>query len=159
MSFRGRHDHTLDNKGRVSIPAGFRMEIQKLGGTQPPLLTWGKDHLILFPAQVWEVMERDLGSKSSLLPDVQKYQRLLIGGCSECPIDSQGRITIPGAACEHADLSGKVTLAGVLNKIEIWNHERFENDLRLTLERHDEIQMSVEKSTSGPSGASGFWGG
>ncbi len=126
------------------------MEIQELGGTRAPLLTWGKDHLILFPAEVWDVHESDLGSKSSLLPDVQKYQRLFIGGCSECPIDSQGRITIPAAACEHADLRGKVTLAGVLDKIEIWNHERFENDLKLTLERHDEIQMSVEQSTPGP---------
>ena len=150
MSFRGRHDHTLDNKGRVSIPSGFRMEIQELGGTRAPLLTWGKDHLILFPAEVWDVHESDLGSKSSLLPDVQKYQRLFIGGCSECPIDSQGRITIPAAACEHADLRGKVTLAGVLDKIEIWNHERFERDLKLTLNRHDEILMSVDQSTSGP---------
>ena len=150
MSFRGRHDHTLDNKGRVSIPSGFRMEIQELGGARAPLLTWGKDHLILFPAEVWDGYERDLGSKSNLLPDVQRYQRLFIGGCAECPIDSQGRITIPAAACEHADLRGKVTLAGVLDKIEIWNHERFERDLKLTLERHDEIQMSVDQSTSGP---------
>ncbi len=126
------------------------MEIQELGGARAPLLTWGKDHLILFPAEVWDGYERDLGSKSSLLPDVQRYQRLFIGGCAECPIDSQGRITIPAAACEHADLRGKVTLAGVLDKIEIWNHERFEHDLKLTLERHDEIQMSVDQSTSGP---------
>ena len=138
MSFRGRHDHTLDNKGRVSIPAGFRMQIQRTRRRQRRASTVADLRARItsscFPQKIWEAKERDLGTKSSLLPDVQKYQRLLIGGCSRVP-DRQ-----PGPhhdsrrfACEHADLHGKVTLAGVLDKIEIWNHERFENDLKLTL--------------------------
>jgi MraZ protein len=128
------------------------MEIQRLGGEsgdRAPILTRGKDHLVLYPADVWEKKEADLASKSSLLPDVQSYQRFLIGGCSECPVDSQGRITIPAASREHADLRGKVTLAGVLDKIEIWNHDRFENAQKLTLGRLEEIQKSVDQNSSG----------
>ncbi len=149
MSFRGRFDHTLDNKGRVSVPAGFRMEIQKLGGERPPILTRGKDHLLLYPAETWDAIEKKLASKSSLLPNVQKYQRFLIGGCTECPVDSQGRITIPANLREHADLQGKVTLAGVLDKIEIWNQDRFDSAQALTLDRIEEIQMAVDESSSG----------
>lgn len=150
MSFRGRHDHTLDNKGRVSIPAGFRMEIQRLGGDQAPILTRGKDHLLLYPADTWSVIEESLASKSSLNPDVQSYQRFLIGGCSECPIDGQGRITIPAAAREHAQLGTKITLAGVLDKIEIWDAECFERSQQMTLGRLDEIQVRVDQSNAGP---------
>ncbi len=148
MSFRGRFDHTLDTKGRVSVPAGFRMEIQRLGGERAPILTRGKDHLLLYPAETWDVIEETLASKSSLLPHVQSYQRFLIGGCTECPVDGQGRITIPAVLREHAGLEGKVTLAGVLDKIEIWNQERFENAQALTLGSLDEIQMEVDGSSS-----------
>jgi MraZ protein len=147
MAFRGRFDHTLDNKGRVSVPAGFRMEIQKLGGERPPILTRGKDHLLLFPAETWDRIEEDLATKSSLLPHVQSYQRFLIGGCTECPVDGQGRITIPANLREHAGLSGKITLAGVLDKIEIWNHERFEAAQALTLGNLEKIQVEVDSSS------------
>lgn len=149
MSFRGRFDHTLDNKGRVSVPAGFRMEIQKLGGERAPILTRGKDHLLLFPADTWDEIERQLAAKSSLLPHVQSYQRFLIGGCTECPVDGQGRITIPAVLREHADLSGKITLAGVIDKIEIWNNERFEASQALTLSDLENIQKKVDESSSG----------
>lgn len=150
MSFRGRFDHTLDNKGRVSVPAGFRMEIQRLGGEngdRPPILTRGKDHLLLYPAQTWDEIEKSLARKSSLLPHVQSYQRFLIGGCTECPVDGQGRITIPAVLREHAGLQGKITLAGVIDKIEIWNHDRFEAAQMLTLGNLEEIQMEVDSSS------------
>jgi len=139
----------MDNKGRVSIPAGFRMEIQRLGGEKAPILTRGKDHLVLYPADVWDDIEADLAGKSSLVPEVQAYQRFLIGGSADCPIDAQGRITIPASLRQHADLAGKVTLVGVSNKIEIWNHDRIEIAQQTTLGRLEDIQMSVE-NTSGP---------
>ena len=152
MSFRGRFDHTLDNKGRVSVPAGFRMEIQKLGGAagdSAPILTRGADHLLLYPADTWDGIEEQLGAKSDLLPHVQDYQRFLIGGCTECPIDGQGRITIPALLRDHAGLEGKITLAGVFNKIEIWNQDRFEAAQALTLSRLGDIQREVDGSSSG----------
>ena len=146
MSFRGRFDHTLDNKGRVSVPAGYRMEIQRLGGDAAPILTRGKDHLLLYPARTWEAIEESLASKSNLLPNVQSYARFLIGGCTECPVDGQGRITIPAVLRNHADLEGKITLAGVLDKIEIWNHDRFEAAQMLTLGSLEAIQTAVDGS-------------
>ena len=69
-----------------------------------------------------------------------------IGGCTEGPVDGQGRITIPAALRNHAELDGKITLAGVLNKIEIWNFDRFEATQMLTLSSLDAIQTSVHGS-------------
>jgi MraZ protein len=149
MSFRGHFDHTLDNKGRVSIPAGFRMEIQRLGGDSAPILTRGKDHLLLYPAETWADIETKLSSKSSLNPDVQNLQRFMIGGCTESPVDGQGRLTIPAHLRDFADLAGKITLSGVLDKIEIWNHDRFESAQMLTLGRLDQIQVAVDQSSDG----------
>ena len=74
MSFRGRFDHTLDTKGRGSVPAGFRMEIQRLGGDAAPILTRGKNHLVLYPAETWAGIEEDRAAKSSLRPKGRDYQ-------------------------------------------------------------------------------------
>jgi MraZ protein len=150
MRFKGSHEHSLDQKGRVSIPAGFRTEIQRLGGDSAPILTRGKDHLVLYPGDVWDEIMEDLTSKSSFNPDVQALERFVIGGAADCPIDAQGRITIPATLRAHADLNGKVTLVGLSKKIEIWNNERIEIAQQTTLGRLETIQMAVDQSTSGP---------
>ena len=62
----------------------------------------------------------------------------------DCPLDAQGRILVPGLLRKEAELGSKVLIAGVLEKIEIWNPERFEEKKRLTLRRLDEIQKSVD---------------
>ncbi len=149
MSFRGRFNHTLDNKGRVSIPTGFRMEIQRLGGDRAPILTRGKDHLRLYPAETFDDIEQSLSTKSSLNPHVEKLQRFMIGDCIPCAIDAQGRITIPALFRDFADLAGKITLSGVLEKIEIWNPDRFEAAQMRTLDNLDEIQIAVDQSSNG----------
>jgi MraZ protein len=124
------------------------MEIQRLGGDRAPILTRGKDHLALYPAETWDEIEAKLSSKSSFNPDVQNLQRFMIGGCTECPVDGQGRLTIPVPFRDFADLAGKITLSGVLEKIEIWNHDRFEATQMLTLGRLDDIQVAVDRSDS-----------
>ena len=143
--FRGRYEHTIDKKGRVSVPSGFRMEIQRRG-EQAPILTNYRDHLALHPADDWAHKERSLLGLSDLQPDVPAYQRFVVSGAIECPIDSQGRILIPAYLREHAGLENKVIIAGVLEKIEIWNPARFEENQKLTLLRLDEIQKSVDRS-------------
>ena len=143
MSFRGRFNHTLDNKGRVSIPAGFRMEIQT--GGNKPFLTRAKDHLQLYPADAFKRVEQDLESKPSFEPNVQEFARHFIGGSSECPLDAQGRITIPAHDRDFADLAGKITLLGVLDKIEIWNQDRYEAAQQKVLESLNDIQKAVSE--------------
>ncbi len=123
------------------------MEIQRLGGDRAPILSQQKDHLALYPRRVWEEIESNLISKPALQPDVQAYQRFLIANAAECPIDNQGRILVPAHQRQHAELESKVTLAGVLDKIEIWNVKLFEQDQQMTLKRLEEIQVSVDQSS------------
>ena len=143
--FRGRHDHTIDKKGRLSIPAGYRNEILRRS-EHPPILTNYKNYLALYPYEDWQVIEQNLMAKSKLQPDVQAYTRFVISGSDECPIDSQGRILVPPALREHAQLQSKVTIAGVLDCIEIWDTEIFETTKLETMSRLEEIQLSVDSS-------------
>ena len=77
--FRGRHDHTMDKKGRLSIPSGFRMELQRRS-ENAPILTNYRDHLVLHAASDWAQKERELLEMSELQPDVQNYQRFIVSG-------------------------------------------------------------------------------
>lgn len=145
--FRGRHDHTIDKKGRLSIPAVYRNEILRRS-EHPPILTNYKNYLALYPYEDWLVIEQNLMAKSKLQPDVQAYIRFVISGSDECPIDSQGRILVPPALREHAQLQSKVTIAGALDCIEIWDTKIFETTKLETMSRLEEIQLSVDGSPS-----------
>jgi len=143
--FRGRHDHSIDTKGRLSIPASFRALIQKRGDSAPVLTNY-EDHLALYPSDDWKTIEASLMSMSDLEPDAQDYRRFIVAGAIEAPIDNQGRILIPGYLREHAELGNKAVIAGVLEKIEIWNPERFAENQKRTLLRLKDIQRNVDAS-------------
>ena len=118
------------------------MELQRRS-EKPPILTRTEDHLELFGAEDWEKIEDDLMSKPDLSDDVQKLRRFMVGNASDCPIDSQGRILVPPKMRQHAYLDTKVILLGVLDKIEIWDAELFEQHDSLTLARYADIRKAV----------------
>ena len=149
--FRGRFEHSVDTKGRLSIPSGFRVEIQRRSEKDPVLTNYG-DHLALFPADVWEQKESDLLELSDYDTEAQDFQRYVVGDANDCPIDAQGRILVPSLLRKEAELESKVIIAGVLNKIEIWNPERFDEKKRMTLMRLSEIQKNVDPSRREPGG-------
>jgi MraZ protein len=142
--FRGRHDHTIDAKGRLSIPRVFRGELVG-GGDSPPMLVNEKDHLALFPAEVWAAEEQRLIEMSSLDPDAQRLRRFYATGSVPCPVDSQGRILVPAFLRDHAGLEKNVIVAGVLERIELWSPSRFEEGQAMTVHGLEDIKRSVNQ--------------
>ncbi len=142
--FRGRHDHTIDAKGRLSIPRVFRGELVGAGDS-PPMLVNEKDHLALFPAETWAAEEQRLLELSSLDPDAQRLRRFYATGSTPCPVDSQGRILVPAFLREHADLEKNVIVAGVLERVEIWAPSRFEAGQSETVIGLEQIKRTVDR--------------
>ena len=143
MSFLGRHDHTIDKKGRLSIPAAYRAEISRRS-EMTSILTSYDNHLALYPREYWrENIEGELVKISEWDKEGQAFRRLVVGGATECPIDSQGRILIPANLRQHAELQSKVTLVGVLDFVEIWDTGLWELDNDDTRARLAEIQRSL----------------
>jgi MraZ protein len=145
MFFRGRHVHTIDNKGRLSIPAAFRSELAARS-EKPPVITNVKNCLALYPQEDWLEIEETLAGASQLRPEVQAYQRFVISGAVEAPIDGQGRIVIPPHLREHARLEREVTIAGVGPRIEVWDKALFDQDLQSTVSHFDEISSVVAEA-------------
>jgi MraZ protein len=152
--FRGRFVHTIDAKGRVSIPAGFRMELQRRS-ERPPILTNMLECLALYPNDDWAAYEARLVEVDPFRLEGHELQRFMISGAVECAPDAQGRILIPPYLREHAKLEREVTLAGVGARIEIWDKARFDQELSRTHTRFREISTEVSKIGTRETGSHG----
>jgi len=115
--FIGEYTYLIDEKKRLAIPAKFR---QLLG--KKAVITRGLDQcLFLYPAREWQ----NLAIKLSKLPlaqaDARGFVRLMLTGAMDAKLDNLGRILIPDYLKEYAFLKKKVIIAGVFNRIEIWD--------------------------------------
>ena len=142
--FRGRHSHTIDAKGRVSIPVAYRMELQQRSD-QPAFLTADENCLRLYPFDDWRNHERKIVAEAELDPDARDYARLVVSGAVEAPLDKQGRILVPQYLREHAHLEREVTIAGVGLTVEIWDTARFQMNLKQTQANFRSISRGMAK--------------
>jgi len=140
--FRGRFVHSIDVKNRMSLPAGFRAELQRRSD-HAPILTNAHQCLELHPFEDWQIFEQQIVSIATVDPEAQAYARMMVSGALECPIDKQGRILVPQHLREYARLDRDVTVAGVGPKIELWNSARFEANLIQTQARFEEMATSI----------------
>jgi len=117
--FIGEYTYNLDTKRRLAIPAKFRRLLGKRA-----VITRGLDNcLFLFPEKEW----KKLADKISKLPlsqaDARGFSRIMLAGASEVEIDTLGRILIPEYLTKYADLKKKIVIAGIANRIEIWDEK------------------------------------
>jgi len=120
--FLGRYDFQMDEKGRVSLPSAFRKEAE---GERFILLQWEKPYLTLFPENVWQdvqarLLEYRRGDRSAW-----NHVREITSNAVEVSPDKQGRILIPAWLQEAASLEGTVLLSGNIDRVEIWNPEKY----------------------------------
>jgi len=115
--FMGEYQHSIDDKGRLIVPAKFR---EALGPSF--ILTRGLDHcLFVYPKQEWAVLEQKLKALPLMKSDARAFTRFFFSGATECELDRQGRINIPGNLMEYAKLEKECIVIGVSNRVEIWN--------------------------------------
>lgn len=118
----GEYRHTVDRKRRISLPAKFREELE-----EKVVLTRGLDNCIfVYPLSQWEEISEQLSDLSIGQADSRGFNRFMLAGATEAKIDNSGRILIPDFLKEFADLEDEVVLAGVHNRIEIWNEKRWD---------------------------------
>lgn len=122
--FRGRYDHTIDPKGRLSIPARYRDELAARDVTT--LVLSEGDHCVsAYPLDEWEKLEESLRQQSPFLPERRHMVRLVVASAKECPVDRAGRTLVPPELREFAGLRKDVVIAGALELFEIWSRDRW----------------------------------
>ncbi len=123
--FLGEFEHTIDDKGRIAIPARFREEL-----SEGLVLTRGFDNCLqAFPRQAWLPLAERVSQMSLGSEDARYLRRLLFSGAAEVEVDRQGRILIPQNLREYAGLAEQVVIAGLDTYFEIWSTERWQSVL------------------------------
>lgn len=119
--FIGEYNNKLDEKKRVSIPVKFR-----LGLGRKAVITKGLDGcLYLYPAKDWEKLAKKLGDLPLVQSDARGFARIMLTGAMEVILDRLGRIVIPEYLKKYASFSKNVIIAGVYNRIEIWEEKKW----------------------------------
>ncbi|MCK5305696.1 MAG: division/cell wall cluster transcriptional repressor MraZ [Candidatus Omnitrophica bacterium] len=119
--FYGEYKHTIDRKGRLIIPAKFRL-LTKENYIDKLYVTRGLDKcLFVFVEEEWKAQEHKFRSLPFTKRDSRKFNRLYFSGACEASLDKQGRILIPKYLKEYAQIKKEVIIVGVSNRFEIWD--------------------------------------
>jgi MraZ protein len=133
--FMGEYQHSIDEKGRMIVPAKFR---DALGANF--VITRGLDQcLFIYPETEWSVLEQKLKSLPLMKSDARAFTRFFFSGATECELDKQGRVNIPNNLVEHAKLAKDCVVLGVSNRVEIWSKEIWGTYFKQSEESFNEI--------------------
>lgn len=133
LMFMGEYNHTLDTKGRLTIPSKLR---DGLG--ESFVLTKGMDGcLFVYGLTEWEVFAEKLRSLPMVDKKTRQFTRFFLAGADTVTVDKMGRILLPHNLREFADINKDAVLIGVGNRVEIWSKERWEGTV--SFEDMDEI--------------------
>jgi len=117
--FMGEYLHTLDEKGRIIVPAKFR---DNLG--ERCVITRGLDQcLFLYPESEWKNVEEKLKRLPLTQRDARAFTRFFFSGATDVELDRQGRIVIPSGLRQYAKLEKEVVVIGVSTRVELWAKE------------------------------------
>lgn len=118
----GEYTHSLDPKKRLSLPMKFRKELGRKA-----VITRGLDScLFMYGAKQWERIAAKLQQLSIAQADTRGFNRFMLSGAVEVDVDGAGRILIPDFLKSFAGLGSKVVLAGVGERVEIWDEAVWE---------------------------------
>ncbi|MFA5870594.1 MAG: division/cell wall cluster transcriptional repressor MraZ [Candidatus Paceibacterota bacterium] len=131
----GEFKHTIDEKGRVAVPAKFRHAFQ--GGA---IITRGLDHcLFIFSLSEWENLAKKINDLPLAQANSRAFSRLMLAGAMDVKVDVQGRILVPDYLREYAGIKKQVVVAGVYNRAEIWDETAWNEYKSRTESASDEI--------------------
>ena len=134
--FLGEFEHTLDDKGRLAVPAKFRPAL-----ANGMVITRGLDTcLFVWTMEDWLVVADRLAQQSLMHPDVRRLQRLFFAGATDTAPDRMGRVLLPAFLREYAELRDAVVVVGLSNRIEIWSQIHWQAE-RASTER-DSSQLA-----------------
>jgi MraZ protein len=122
--FRGRYEHTIDAKGRTSVPARYRDVLAASGDRRIVLTTALDPCLAAYTLAEWAAFEERLGKLPELDRAVKRLKRIYLSGAIECEIDDVGRILVPPTLREHAGLKKDVLWAGSGRYAELWDKDQ-----------------------------------
>jgi MraZ protein len=135
------YSHNIDQKGRVFMPAKFREEL----GSRFIVCRGVGKCLFVFSEEAWSEFTAKLKNVPITDQKAQVFLRLLFASACECEADKQGRILISQRLRSYADLEKEVLAIGMMNRVELWSSEAWEEYSNTASDVYDEtLQIMAE---------------
>ena len=126
--FIGEYQHNLDEKGRLAVPKKFRADLNK-----GAIVTKGLDNcLFLYTKSEWKNLADKLANLPFSQSNTRAFARLMLAGAMDVDIDKQGRIILPEYLRTFAGLNKNIVVAGLYNRLELWDQKKWEEYKTLT---------------------------
>jgi MraZ protein len=142
-SFKGSYEYSVDNKGRINIPARLRRYVS-LDANDTFVVTRGYEQcLFVYPLDEWNTLEQSIRELSTTNPKHRFFMRTLLERATECQLDGQSRITIPKELLQFAGIENEVLILGVLERIEVWNPSVYREYQKSQSESYEDVAQTV----------------
>lgn len=126
ISFLGEYESTVDAKGRFLLPAGLKKQLPQDDAAQFVINRGFEKCLTLYPLQSWNPIFETISQQNDFDPKVREFRRYFLNGATQIELDSAGRILLPKNLIEHASLEKDIVLVSAVNKIEIWDKNKYQ---------------------------------
>jgi MraZ protein len=142
-SFKGSYEYSVDNKGRINIPARLRRYVS-VEANDTFVVTRGYEQcLFVYPLDEWNKLEQSIRELSATNPKHRFFMRTLLERATECQLDGQSRITIPKELLQFAGIENEVLILGVLERIEVWNPSGYREYQKSQSESYENVAQNV----------------
>ena len=144
--FRGQFTHSVDAKGRISLPARFRDLLT--GASDPRIVVTPAIFdacLHVYPIKAWEEFEAKVNELPSLDRHAVRFRRLYVSAAVECELDGSGRLLVPQELRAHAKLDKDALWAGMGPKLELWAKPEWDRAIAMTPEEAEALRTAMEQ--------------
>ena len=142
---RGSTVATMDEKGRFKVPTDFRRVLEERYGSEFFVTSLTGEKALVYPLPVWEEIEAKLAALPATDPVRQKFLERASYFGAQLRLDGQGRLLMPPILRERAAMTGEVVVSALLDHLEIWNRERFEQRLAQHPFTDDDFRALAER--------------
>jgi len=126
-SFSGKYYYTVDPKGRIIIPAPFREIITSNYSSKLYITNAPFDRcLFIYPMEEWNKLQEQVRTKPRSDEAIRFFLRRVIASATETEMDRQGRLLVPIALREDANINSNVVMAGQIERIELWDRSEWD---------------------------------
>jgi len=125
IGFLGEFEATLDAKGRFLLPVGIKKQLPEEEASRFVINRGFEKCLSLYPMKSWEPLDAELSKLNDFDPKVREFRRYFLNGATLVEPDSAGRLLMPPNLKTYADLQKDIVLVAALNKIEIWDSNKY----------------------------------
>ena len=142
-SFKGSYSYSVDNKGRINIPAKLRKYVSSEANDTFVVTRGFEKCLFLYPLDEWNTLEGSIRNLSPSNSQNRFITRTLLQYATESQLDGQSRITIPKELLQFAGIQDQVLIVGVLERIEVWDPKEYESYMASQTETYENVAQKV----------------